>query len=36
MVDGMLSMRRVENTYLMLKKDHDDKRFTFLFYKPKK
>ena len=31
----MLLIYRVENTYLMLKRDHGDKRFMFIFYKPK-
>ena len=29
-------MCRVENTYFMLKRDYGDKRFAFIFYKPKK
>ena len=36
MVNGILSMCGVENTYLMLKRDHDNKRLTFIFYQPKK
>ena len=32
----MLSMCPVENTYHMLKRDHSDKRFMFMFYKPTK
>ena len=36
MVNGMLSMGQEENTYLNLKEEHGDKRFTFIFYKPKK
>ena len=35
MANGMLSMSWVENAFLMLNKDHGDKRFTFIFYKPK-
>ena len=34
--DGMLSMCRVKNTYLMLKRDHGDKRFTFIFFTSQK
>ena len=36
MVKRMLSMSGVENTYLMLKRDHGKRRFTFMYYKAKK
>ena len=31
----MLSICRVENTYLMIRRNHSNKRFTFIFYRLK-
>ena len=36
MVTGMLSMCQMETSYLMLKSDHGNKRFTFVCYKPRR